>query len=127
MDWGQFLQEQWLILGVSFVLGAVAKKSIKAAEAMSGVKVIIGTKVVPVITFIVTVIGNALAPASAHAAAIVDKALGAEGAGVLLNSIATNLIITGAHSQFKNTVKPALMSTFKWLALQILMRLAPKS
>lgn len=105
----RLIQEQWFIMVVQMLVG----KFVKGKEWFNN-------QFIPVLTWICAVLGFTLAPASAQAAAALGGVLPVVG-NVLLLSLVQNLLVTGTHSTFKNTIIP----TF-WTSVDILSKLAAK-
>lgn len=99
----QLLSEQSFIAFVQFLVGTLAKRNPSVPN-----------KVIPVLTFIAAVLGFTLAPTSAQAAGWLAPA--APTAGLLLAALGQNLFVTGAHSTWKNTVRPAVGQVLTFLA-----------
>jgi len=72
-------------------------------------------RVIPVLTFIAAVIGYTMLPTAASAASAVGAVVGPTTSVVML-ALFQNLLVTGTHSTFKNTLFPALRVGLSFLA-----------
>lgn len=106
MDWMSLLNEQTVIGLMQLVLGRWLK-GVKEFE----------NRWVPVATFVLAVLGFSIAPVTAHAAGALTPAVPM--AGVFLSALGQNLMITGMHSSWKNTVAPAILDLLGWAASKL--------
>lgn len=98
----EILKEQWLVAIGQFLLGYVLKRNPSFPNYL-----------IPIMTFIAAIAGFTVAPATAHALALggaVTPAL-----SLFAAALVQNLMVTGLHSTWKNSVKPAAMSALRAL------------
>lgn len=91
----QFLSLPVVLAAGQFVLGYFLKKW-----------PVFPNQVIPVATYVLALLGFTVAPKEANAASLLDPLIG--GGSIFLSALAQNIMVTGMHGQWKNTVAPAL-------------------
>ncbi len=115
MNLAGLLSEQTLIGLLQLLLGSAVKPQLKDKLHASGVKL---TAWIPLLNVILAYIGFTIMPASAVAATAIGHVSG-EAASVLVAAILQTVVVTGAHSTFKNTLFPALRALAFWGAKKL--------
>lgn len=80
-------------------------------------------ELIPVVTFVLSVLGFTLSPAAASAAAFIPVA---PLASVFLSSVSQTVMVTGTHSMFKNSLLPALKNVGLFFASLMLEKFGGK-
>lgn len=96
------MSQQSIILSVQFLIG----KWLKATPNFSN-------NFIPFMTFIAAILGYSVLPATATAAGFLSPI--APGLGIIGMAFFQNLLVTGTHSTFKNTLLPSLKVGLSWL------------
>ena len=92
-----------VVLGlVQFVVGYFVKKW-----------PVIPNTFIPAVTYVVALFGYTVAPKEVNAASILDPLMGS--GSIFATALLQNIAITGVHSSWKNSVKPALKFTLNSL------------
>jgi len=91
-----------VIAVAQFVAGAVLRPMLEKAQQQGKL-----TGWVNAANYVVGLVGFALVPKAANAAGLLEPVMG--GSSIFLAALAQNIAVTGIHSTFKNTVRPALL------------------
>jgi cyanate permease len=94
-----------VLLGIAqLIVGALLKPALKKLEQDGKL-----TGWINAINLVIGLIGFSLVPAQANAASLLSPLIGV--GSVFAAALVQNLAVTGVHSTWKNTVRPALLVT----------------